>query len=201
MSVDKIGGDGTIKINYDAFGNIHKDDFEKFASTILPYSYELNSDGSKKKLTFREFFEKEGFNFPTNKSTKYLILGAQKGLSDRDQYVNNGYKYTKCIAVVSVNLDTVVEDFVNNKSYEYIYYAMYCSKVSVPSTCGPKFRENWYFVEGKTVGRDYMNTLLFSTQDLSTWKNKLFSSPTEYLTIKGLSWNPAKGVQSVGNTF
>lgn len=201
LSVNKIGSDGTIKINFDAFGNISMADFENFAQTILPYTHVQNSDGSKKDLTFREFFRREGFEFPSNNSSNYLILGAEIGVKDYDDYWNNGRKYCNAIAVVSVNLDMTVSDFVKNKNYVRIYYVMYCSKKNVSSSCGPKFEESWSLTEGTIQNSNHVNTIMFSTNDLSTWTNTNYVKPVQYFTIKGLSALPKTGIQGVGYTF
>ena len=147
LSVSSVSGGGDFSVKYASFGNITKADFERFAQTIEPYAVTTDEKGGQKYLTFREFFEREGFSFPTNNKSNYLLVGAQKGVSDKSDWYNNGYKWQNSVALVYVPLDTTVHDFVQNKNYGYVYYGLRASKISVNSNCGPKFEERWYLAE------------------------------------------------------
>lgn len=190
-------GNGKFGIKYGKFGNISKKDFIAYAKEIESYAVESNSDGSKKNLTFREFFEREGFKFPKNNQSSYLLLGAEKGKSDYSDWYNNGYKYENCIAVCTVDLNMKISDFVKNQTFSKVYYAKYVDKINVNSNCGPKYGEKQYVMESLSEGsgRDFVRGMKIADGLNKSWKTDggAWTSPVIYYTIDGLSSSPKTG--------
>ena len=185
LNVSSIGSSGDLSVKYGAFGDITKVNFETYAKSILPYA--VGADGSD--LTFRQFLEQEGFKFPTNNSSSYLLLGAKQGLGNKDDWYNNGYKWQNCVARVYVDLNMKVKDFVNSPAYGEEYYMLWAGKKSVSSSCGPKFEEVWYLAESSSSTKtpNYRN---FMTQDASGWATSdkyNYNNPAKFYTIDGLS--------------
>ncbi len=189
LSVSEISGSGDISVNYGAFGNISKADFIAFATGI---DNVLDNDN----LTFKQFFINEGFNFPINNETSYLILGAEKGFKDYSDYYNNGYKYQNCVAICCVDLNTKIADFVKNNNFVKVYYTMYCTKKRQNSnTCVPNVEEFWTLAEGTGDGKtNYVRSITYITQNLSTWSayrsTYNYNKPIKYYSISGLSSSP-----------
>ena len=190
LSVSEISDNGDISIKYDSFGNITKEDFNKFVDDI----YNVLQDDD---LTFKQFLSNEGFLFPTNNQSSYLILGAEKGLGNYDDYYNNGRKFKNCVAVTCVDINMKISEFVKSHNYNKVYYSLYCEKHSVNSNCGPKFEERWYLFEGiGNSASDYIRNITYGTQDLTNWNASIHNSPIRYYSITDLSNNPKKGTIS-----
>lgn len=194
----QTNGNCEFAVKYDTFGNISKSDFINFAKTIEPYATATDANGKAKYLTFREFFEREGFRFPQNNSSSYLILGAEDGKADYDDLYNNGWAYKNCVAICCVDLNMTVHDFVQNESFTRVYYMLWIYKRDVGGTCGSKYEYDWYVAEtnnsgtGIDVARNKKYAIALNSRD---WKNGsgVNSRPFTFYTIFGLSNHPKTG--------
>lgn len=181
---------GEVLVDYSKFGNISRSDFVAYAKTIEPYANVAESNGAKKSLTFKEYFVREGYKFPTNNASSVLVLGAAGGYKD---YVtkNNGWGTFNDIAIYCVDLNQKISDFVKNNTFVIKHYGLYKSYKN--NTCS-KDDETWYVYQGKEETVDshayYMEMKAKTLGGSWTDRGGFPSAPTTYYTIIGLSTHP-----------